>query len=733
MQNFKNTSLGAVYAFWITNRGDKRTVYEAHNDLLATMLNSSRLGIPVTFVQETLHGATGGGAVFPMPISLGASWDADLLQAVGGVIGVEARAVGVDRGFSPELQVDTDPRFGRTEEAFGEDPTLVGVLGAAMAKGMMGNQTGGPDTYLSVTEGIATEAKHYFAYGNPGRDNYAVDLSDRTLFDVYLRPWKRFAAVGGRGVMLSHQEVNGVPNHMNKRFVTGVWRGLFGANNSFVASDYSDVGQIPNFGVAVDCDSASAFAINAGLDQDLGNRCYGDSLPKLVQSGAVSTPTLDRAVGNILRSKFAAGLFDGAGFVNASLVPEVLDSPPHRALAYRAAAESAVLLVNKDNKALPLKVASLREVAVIGPNAGCPDGKATCDATAAQLGGYSNAGSKIVTVLEAVQTAAARAAANLNTTRDADTAAAALSINVQYARGANIDDYNTSMIAEAVVVAKAADVAIVVVGDSADGYAQGSCAEGIDADSLDLPGSQLALLDALTTQTTTPIIVVLINGRPATFGAGPFAFTGSNNALVDRFAALLVAGRPGEVGGQAIWDILTGAVNPSGRLAQNWVRHVGAIRSPANPWFQQRGGSTSAFVSEPSTPLFPFGFGLSYTQFVLKSATVNSPSSLKPGDVFTVTALVTSSGPAGKVVVQVYASQNAPTKYVRYTRWLLCFSKADVPADSSSGVHVVVTCEADDLEGYDPDVGNYVLFPGTYTLSTALVSTDQGVSNTVKV
>lgn len=292
---------------------------------------------------------------------------------------------------------------------------------------------------------------------------------------------------------------------------------------------------------------------------------------------------------------------------------------------------------------------------------------------------------------------------------------------VTFSQGANWTSYESDGIAAAVAAADAADVAIVVVGDTWANYGQGTCAEGIDADTIDLPGGQLALLDALTRNSSTPVVVVLIHGRPATFGAGPFAATGPNNALLARIPALLAAWRPGEEGGHAVWDILRGVVNPSGRLTQNWLRNAGAVRGISSPWMQlRRNGLELVYVTEPVTPLFPFGFGLSYTQFTLGGA-ITVAGALTNGTVYTVSGTISSTGRDALAVVQLYASQNAPTKFVRYQLTLACFAKVFVPANSA-GMPWSMDCRVDDLDYYDPDVGNYVVYWGNYTLVAALDS-----------
>lgn len=292
---------------------------------------------------------------------------------------------------------------------------------------------------------------------------------------------------------------------------------------------------------------------------------------------------------------------------------------------------------------------------------------------------------------------------------------------------------------------------------------KGTCAEGKDTSTLDLPGGQLAMLSAVAA-TGTPVVAVLINGRPATFGAGPFAFTGPNNALLSRLAAVVVGWRPGEAGGAAIWDLLTGKENFSGRLTQNWLRSVGAVRGPTSPWFQYRApGLPFHYLTEPATPLFSFGFGLSYTQFtftglkVIPKPTVagNTSSShrghhhidrnavgtglisdpptgsvssssapfvkapvLMAGATFVAAVNITSHGAAGLAVVQIYASHDPPTRVVRYKHTLLCFAKVRVPAGGGV-VQANVNCKVDDLDVYDTYAKQYVVHSGSYTLTAA--------------
>ena len=692
------------------------------NSVQQALLTNSTYGIPLLVWQETLHTAQSNGTIFPSPALWGATFDAELVRAAAEVIGAETRVRGVHMGFSPELQVDTDPRFGRTMEAFGEDPALVAALGVAYATGLQGGATGGPATYGNFSA-LVSEAKHFAAYGQGGMDGIATDIANRTLFDVYLRPWRAyFREAGGRGAMVSHQSLNGVPNHASHFLLTDVWRGLIGAEQSFLASDDGDVGRLANFGVASDCPSGAVLAVAAGLDADLGPACF-DSLVAAVRAGEVDEAHIDRAAGNVLRSKFGAGLFDGAANGTVEFGP-AMQTPAAKALAYRLAAEGIVLLQNA-NATLPLDIRAggkVRNLAVLGQNAGCAKNVLPkyCPARGMYEGAYTwFTTGPCPTFLDAVEAAVANGSL----------------ANYSFTQGANISSYESFDIPAAVAAACAADAAVAVVGDNNGGYSTGTCDEGIDSDTLDMPGGQLALLDAVSAACPhVPLVVVLLHGRPLTFGAGPFAQTGPNNALLARLPAVLAAWQPGQAGAQAIFDIIRGAVNPSGRLAQNWPRSAGAVRGPSSPWMQLRpSGLPMKYYSEPghtTSPLFAFGSGLSYTTFTLGARLDldwpgrSSGAPLANGTGFTATVNVSSAGPAGKCLVQVYAHQLPPTKFVTFANVLLCWAKADVAADAKE-VPVVVNCRANDLETYDPDVGDFVTMTGNYSFAAAL---DSGAS-----
>ena len=330
-------------------------------------LNESRLGIPATFVIETSHCGAAGGTIFPMGVTQGASWNASLVGEVAAAIALEARSWGGDRGLSPEINVVTDPRFGRTEENFGEEPLLVATMAEAAVVALQGGRQMPTEYLADFSSGIVAEAKHCCGYGFSGLDGGAADISDGTLHNVYYRPWRAFIRAGGRGMMASHNDLNGLPMHAN----VDVFKHLFREQwnySGLVHSDYGNIGALTNTRLASNQSAAAALALAAGVDQAFCDGSYYPSvlLPALA-SGQVSRADFERAAYNILAAKFAAGLFDGA-LPDPAQRP-LIYSDVHRALARRAAAEGAVLLSNRG--VLPLPPLAGKRIAVLGPNAGC--------------------------------------------------------------------------------------------------------------------------------------------------------------------------------------------------------------------------------------------------------------------------------------------------------------------------------------------------------------------------
>lgn len=580
---YNSTGVGALSGEGCGDAQCTRLAYQ--NAAQATIINRSRLHIPASFICETLHSADGISTIFPMPCLQGATWNTELVHDVATSIARQARAGGVDRGFSPEINVCTDPRFGRSEENFGEDPALVSALGVAAVTGLHGDNMEGASSYLP-TGAIVSEAKHAAAYGFAGRDGGPADLSQRTLHDVYFRPWKEYVAAGGRGAMMSHNSINDIPAHANAELMNFMRSaGGDASAGMLIASDECDVanlmntvdkGRVRGFGIAANLSHAGALSMTAGLDQEFcfnGNNADLSAFlgsDKLVDSGQISQSVLDRAASNVLRAKFAAGLFENPYVdINASI--GTFDTAEDRRLARRVAVEGAVLLKNGDGSSvgagkappLPLKLTANSTVAIIGPLAGD---------SSAHNGNYAFSSAHISTVLEAA------AIALPNGTK------------ILHAMGCNATGNYTTGFAEALAVAVAADVVITVVGDSGDsGWATSTCGEDDDRYQLELPGMQSNLLAAISAKVagTKPIVAVLIHGRPVTF---------VKHNLLSSLDAVLAMFRPGEEGGPAAWDLLLGKQSPSGRLAQAWPRSAGQVHSSASPWFHKRQGG---FDREP--------------------------------------------------------------------------------------------------------------------------------------
>lgn len=523
-----------------------------------------------------------------------------------------------------------------------------------------------------------------------------------------------------------------MPCHGNRALLTDALRNNFGFGGGLCASDAGDISHLTAYHIVPDKAAAGAWALNAGMDQELEKDGAMPLLPEALARGLVNMSTIDRAVGNVLRQKVASGLLDGRDdllLVDPVRQAAVLDCPAHRELARRAAEEAAVLLRN-DNARLPLTglgapgANGLRRIAILGPNA---------NNTNSQMGGYTQGGAPVVTLLDAA-VAAANASGN--------------AFSISYERGACLgatpdcpcpnftpDESpcgiaNTSRVAAAAAVAAASDVTVLVVGDSSTILAgdqsrhqeTSTCGEHFDRDSLDLAGAQLPLLRAVLDAAPGRVIVVLIHGRTVTFGAGA---GDGYNSMFDATPAIIAAWRPGEEGGNALWGIINGTVNPSGRSAHTWPRTVGQVHQYV-PWFLPWATRSTSDVyadQQPATPLVPFGFGLSYTNFTLRNARLSaSRVAANASEPLSVQLQVASQGPAGKCVIQVYYSQSIASR-VRFERMLLGFAKVDVPANSS-GTNATVTIDVSGLEMWNKEQQAYVVESSNYTLYVALYSTD---------
>jgi beta-glucosidase-like glycosyl hydrolase len=534
-------------------------------------VTGTRLGIPALVHEECLTGlAAWRAATFPTPLAWGAAFDPDLVDRVGEEIGASMRALGIHLGLAPVLDVVRDPRWGRVEECIGEDPYLVGTIGTSYVRGLQ-------------RAGVHATLKHFVGYSasQSGRNFGPVHAGPRELRDVFMTPFEMALLDGGaRSVMHAYTEVDGVPVAADAGLLTDVLRGEWGFDGTVVA-DYFGVAFLHLLhGVATDLGDAAGQALAAGVDVELPTgEAFLAPLAEAVRSGAVDEALVDRAVRRALRQKEELGLLDETFEGEAPPVPD-LDGPEHRALARLLAEESVVLLANDGT--LPL--ARPATVAVVGPNA---------DRLEAMLGCYSfvnhvipqhpgtEPGIEVPTVLEALR-------------------AELPGSTVVHAEGCDVDTDDTSRLGAASDAARDADVAVVVVGDHAGLFGRGTVGEGCDRDDLELPGVQRRLVEEVVA-TGTPVVLVLLTGRPYAVGWA-----------LERCAAVVQAFFPGEEGGPAVAGVLSGRVNPSGRLPVSLPRPAGA--QPYSYLHPPLGGDGEV-TNLSSEPARPFGFGLSYTAF----------------------------------------------------------------------------------------------------------------------
>ena len=593
------------------------------------------------------------------------------------------------------------------QENFGADPLLVAEIGAAATLGMQGSN-GGPNSPIDPHH-LHSEAKHYVAYGAGSEDGYPADISLPTLHDIYLKPWKAYVSAGGRGAMAAHNSVNREPCHSSHWLLTSLFRGTLGCQDCLIGSDFYDVSLLASFGTVDGDEMAARVALEAGLDQDLGSHAYGTLLNSSRQ-GLVNMSHIDRATGNVLRAKFAAGLFERP-MSDPSLLMHV-NSEAHRALALETAIDGITLLQNlRGVLPITMAVASKTNLAIIGPNGGCaPDWPKDqpCDAQSNAGGNYFPINGYTATQMSTV----------LNAAQSSDAFR-----SIEYARGAEIDQMqvNVSQQQEAVALAARSDITVLVLGDSG-----GSCGEGHDRTSLDLSGTQLQLLNAVLrgTKPTAKLVLVLVHGRTVTFGVGDDCspndadclpnndmtrLNTGNLPLRDPRLSLISAWLPGEMAGPAILSVLMGS-EPGGRLNQPWPRSVGQIGARGAPWLQLLEGDCDECIPARDSDLFCLGAGLSYGNLTIVSSKFeNGAGSLQivGGGEATVMikvkdlsheARAAQGASPRKSVLQVYFAQTSLSRVARYRQMLGGFEKIELPTDGSAAT-VRVRVRASDL-GY---------------------------------
>jgi beta-glucosidase len=586
-------------------------------DELQEIARKTRLGIPLIETEEGTHGLMcSGGTIFPEGLALGSTWDTALLDQVYSVAAREARAIGVHQIFTLVVEPNRDPRLGRNQEGYSEDPYLVSRIAATIVRAVQGRDVSAPDKAVS---GLC----HYPGQSQPvsGLERGAMEVSERMLRETFLPPWVAgIRGAGALGVMATYPAHDGVPVHASEKILTRILRDELGFDG-LVLSEGGGLGTLIYEGLAPSMKEAGPLALKAGVDVGISYEdAYMRDLVEKVREGEVPEALVDRAVRRILRQKMRLGLFEKP-LVDPDRAVATLHAPEHRELALRAAREGIVLLKNEGD-VLPLRK-DLPEIAVIGPNA---------DNARNQLGDYVAhvVLQDVTTILEGL-----RAKVDPRT-------------HVEYVKGCDVIGSGTDEIAAAVSAARAARVAIVVLGENewqAPGKT-GTDGEGFDVASLDLTGRQEELLQAVHA-TGTPTVLVLVNGRPL-----------STRWAAEHVPAIVEAWLPGERGGEAVADVLFGDHEPEGRLPITVPRHVGQLPvaydyKPSKAyWIRQGWGKPYADMSPE--PLFVFGHGLSYTRFAYANLRI-APSSIPRDGTVQVSADVTNVGRRpGREVVQLY-------------------------------------------------------------------------------
>jgi beta-xylosidase len=644
---------------------------------------ANRFGIPAIAHDECLTGFTAWRAtVYPTALAWGATWNPALVERMAAAIGADMAALGVHQGLSPVLDVVRDYRWGRVEETMGEDPYLVSELGVGYVRGLQ-------------SSGIIATLKHFAGYAaSRGARNHApAVLGPREFADVILPPFEKAILAGGaRSVMNSYADIDGVPPAADARLLTGLLRDTWGFTGT-VVSDYWAIAFLAStHHVAADLADAAAMALEAGLDVELPHTlAYGDLLVAHVRRGTVNAATVDQAALRVLTQKAELGLLDPDWDPQRYTVPVDLDSPRNRSIARRLAEESVILL---DNSAGLLPLATPSNVAVIGP---------TADDAGCLFGCYSFPNHVVVnhpgiglgisapTILDALR---------------AEWPAAAIS----YVPGCDVLDGDPSGIPDAAAAAAAADVTVLLVGDRSGMFGHGTSGEGCDVTSLDLPGVQDALARAVL-DASDRVVLVVVSGRPYAIGAH-----------AARAAATVQAFLPGEEGGAAIARVLSGRVNPSGRLP---VQIPGADAPQPGTYLAPPLALKSGGISNiDPTPAFPFGHGLSYTTFTIDA--VRAETSAIPVDgLIRLSATIGNTGARpGTAVPQVYLSDPVAS-VARPVRTLIGFARVDVPPGSAVIVEFDVHADLTVFTGRDL---RRRVEPGRIVLTVAQSAADPGVA-----
>ena len=644
----------------------------------------SPLKIPVLIGIDAIHGnaLVSGTTVYPSPIGLASTWDDDFLYSIGKQTAKEMRATGSHWTFTPNIDILRDPRWGRVGETLGEDPFMVGNMGAAMIHGFQqGDFTG--------TQKVIACAKHLIGGGESinGLNAAPADISMRTLREVHLPPYKKAIDAGLYSIMAAHNEINGVPSHMSKWLMTNVLRNEWNFKGFYV-SDWLDIERIDKLHhVAQDMKEASFLSVDAGMDMHMHGPEFTDAIIASVKEGKLSINRVNDACRKILTAKFKLGLFENR-FVDLEKKGELLFTEEHKATALESARKGIILL--KNNGILPLpETTSKKKIFVTGPNAN----------NQSILGDWHavQPDENVITIYEGIKA--------LGETKG-------YAVNF-FDSGENIRKIQSFKIQEAAEKAKNADYAIVVVGDNSMRYKwkDKTAGENMGRAHLDLFGKQLELVQAIK-KTGTPVIIVLVNGKPI-----------SEPWLEKNIPAILESWEPGNLGGQAVAEILFGDVNPSGKLPLTVARSVGQLRMIYN---HKPSAYFHKYADEKKTPLYPFGFGLSYTKYSYNAPKMSSKT-FKQNQAVTVTVEVTNSGEIdGEEIVQLYIRDKVSSA-TRPVKELKGYQRVALKAGETKTVSF--TIDAESLAFYDINMA-YCVEPGEFMIMTGSSSNDKDLKST---
>ena len=669
---------------------------EKIRDVQKLAIEKSRLGIPLIFGMDVVHGYE---TIFPIPLGLSCSWDMEAIRKSARVAAIEASADGISWTFSPMVDISRDPRWGRVSEGNGEDPFLGGAIAKAMVSGYQGIDL---NNQLKRNDEIMACVKHFALYsaGEAGRDYNTVDMSRNRMFNEYMYPYQAAVDAGVGSVMASFNEIDGIPATANKWLMTDVLRKQWGFDG-FVVTDFTGISEMIAHGIG-DLQTVSARALNAGVDMDMVSEGFTGTIKKSIDEGKISMETLDKACRRILEAKYKLGLFDNPyKYCDLKRPKRDIFTKEHRDAARKIAGESFVLLKNDKsgssaNPTLPLKKEGT--VAVIGPLANTRSNMPGTWSVAARLNDYPSVYEGLKEMMKGKVNITYAKGSNLISDAAYEERA------TMFGRSLNRDNRtDKEMLDEALKVAANADVIIAALGESSE-----MSGESSSRTNLALPDVQRTLLEALL-KTGKPVVLTLFTGRPLTL-----------TWEQEHVPAILNVWFGGSEAAYAIGDVLFGDVNPSGKLTMTFPKNVGQIplfynhKNTGRPllegkWFEK---FRSNYLDVDNDPLYPFGYGLSYTNFQYSDITLSAPTMGQDGSVTAMVTVTNTGKYDGAEVVQLYI-RDLVGSITRPVKELKGFDKIFLKAGESKTVSFKITPEL--LRFYDYEL-NYVAEPGDFDI-----------------